>query len=235
MGAGRPTKADPVTLYAFAHQFYWDFRRLTEGRSRDWLDRKKHQQLVGAIANLRLNNEQETRYQQTVDEEIRAGRLSEDERAAGLRDLKDGGLFVTRAWAENIAVEESTRTVKVPGESDVLERLLSVKTPEAVRKICRDAPNWPISSGSVLPTHLQEHAKEFIAARKDPRFPRSLRRPTSQLKQIWFLSRALAGAVFGVKTRTAINLVGSMRPEQVFHESRDGKPARKQRKSKHKS
>lgn len=73
---------------------------------------------------------------------------------------------------------------------------------------------------------MSQFAEEFVEAKRDPRYPRS-NRPSNQLKQLWFLSRALAGAVYGVKTRTAINLVGSMRPERVFHESRDGKPARK--------
>jgi hypothetical protein len=256
MGAGRPQKADPGTLYTFAHQFYWDFRRLAEGRSRYRFDKKKHQQLVDEMANLQLNDEQKTRYQQIVDEEIQAGRLKETERVARLRDLEDGGLFATRAWAENIAVEESARTVKVPGEPDVINALLDRKTtPERVRALCRDAfmsrkvevesgvmkdvevSAWPIAAGSTLPTYLSQYADEYIEALRDPRFPRCdvSTRPSTRLKQFWFLSRALAGALFGVTTRTAINLVGSMRPEQVFSESRDGKPARNQRKRRQKS
>jgi hypothetical protein len=92
-----------------------------------------------------------------------------------------------------------------------------------------DLPAWPISMGSVLPMYLTKHAVEFIAAKKDRRFPRS-GRPSSRLKQLWFLSRALAGAIFGMKTRTAINIVGSKRPEQVFEESRAAKPLRRKRK-----
>ena len=87
-------------------------------------------------------------------------------------------------------------------------------------------PNWPIAAGSVLPMYLSQHAAEFIAAKHDKRFPLS-DRPTSQLKQLWFLSRALAAALYGVKLRTAINLVGSKRPEEVFEESRAAKPLRK--------
>ena len=63
------------------------------------------------------------------------------------------------------------------------------------------ASKWPISVTSPLPMYLSQYADEFIAAKKDPRFPRS-GRPTSQLKQFWFLSRVLAGALYGIKPRT---------------------------------
>src|SRR5713226_7987796 len=84
---------------------------------------------------------------------------------------------------------------------------------------------WPIAAGSVLPAYLAQHAAEFIAAKSDARFPRS-DRPSTKLKQLWFLSRALAGAVFGVRTRTAINLVGAKNPERIFREARAGKGER---------
>jgi hypothetical protein len=249
MGAGRPQKADPGSLYAFAHQFYWDFRRLQEGRSRYRFDKKKHEQLVDEMANLQLNNEQKTRYQQIVDEEIQAGRLRESDRVARIRDLNEGALLVTRAWAENIAIEESRTRLKVPGEQDVIKILLDPDTSSGqIRELCRDAfmtttlkvgseireietMAWPLLPGSTFPGYLSQHAEQYVAALRDPRFPRCdvSTRPSTRLKQFWFLSRALAGALFGVTTRTAINLVGSMRPEQVFHESRDGKPERKRR------
>jgi len=122
-------------------------------------------------------------------------------------------------------------------------------TPEQLRELCKAAlmtrlvevepgivkevevPAWPIPAGSQLPTYLSQHAEQYVAALHDPRFPHCdvSRRPSNRLKQFWFLSRALAGALFGVTTRTAINLVGSMRPEQVFHKSRAGKPVRKRK------
>jgi hypothetical protein len=143
------------------------------------------------------------------------------------------------------AAEESQKIIRVPGEPDIVASLLKAKTPQEIQELCKDAfgwgpretlpgvvrdvmhANWPISVGSPLPMYLTQYAAEFIAARKDPRFPKSTRRPTSRLKQLWFLSRALAGALYGVKTRTAINLVGSKRPEQVFEESRSARPSRK--------
>jgi hypothetical protein len=114
---------------------------------------------------------------------------------------------------------------------------MSAKTPEDVRKICEDAfvsierktedggiqnipvPNWPMTVGSVLPLYLSKYAESFIAAKNDPHFPAS-KRPTSRLKQFWFLSRALAGAAFGIEPRTAINLVGSRLPDKVIEAGR---------------
>src|SRR6185312_10922401 len=34
MRVGRPTQADPGTLYVFAHQFYWGFKAIDEGTVR---------------------------------------------------------------------------------------------------------------------------------------------------------------------------------------------------------
>src|SRR5205823_14793652 len=93
---------------------------------------------------------------------------------------------------------------------------------------------WPIAVGSTFPGYLSQHAEQYVAALRDARFPRCdvSSRPSTRLKQFWFLSRALAGALFEVRTRTAINLVGSLRPEQIFRQSREAKPSRK-RKPKH--
>ncbi len=142
----------------------------------------------------------------------------------------------------------SGRLVKVSAERDVVERLLKATRPAQIVDICKDAfttrefedeygtvrkirvpHNWPISGESKLPSSLSKHAAEFIAAKNDPRFPKSSR-PTNLLKQLWFLSRALAGAVQGIKTRTAINLIGAMRPEESFELSRGAKRKRSKRK-----
>jgi len=252
---GRPNKVNAGTLYVFAHQFYWDFRRIDEGTVRWWFDRKKFQQLTDGLDDGSLiDNEDRARYRQRVDEEIRTGGLDPFQREQRLRDIEDAEKFGRHDWYSRAAAEEARREIKIPGEPDVIKVLLNPNsTPEQVREVCKDAvmtrifevesgvreaevAAWPISFGSMFPTYLSQYAEEYVAALRDPRFPRCdiSMRPSSRLKQLWFLSRALAGALFGVKTRTAINLVGSMRPEQMFYESRSGKPARKQRKSRHK-
>ena len=140
--------------------------------------------------------------------------------------------------------------VNIPGEPEVFKQLLLANTPRQVRDICEETfttrridmdadlvktlgvleeqivPDWPISGQSKLPSFLSEYASEFIAAKKHSRFPKSTR-PRTRLKQLWFLSRALAGAAYGVKTRTTLNLIGSLRPEQMFQQSREGKLGKK--------
>lgn len=251
MTGGRPRQVDPETLFAFAHQFYWDFRRLDEGAYRWRFNEKEYKRLIGELEreNVQLSDEQKSSINQCIEEEIQAGRLKEEEREVRWRELEAVSLSATSEWRHMLAGDKAMVRLKVPGERQVLQALLQAESPRQVREICKDAfvsrtievapgqrkdvtvPNWPISAGSVLPFHLSRHAAEFIAGTKDPRFPRSGRK-SSKLKQLWFLSRALAGALFGVKTRTAINLVGSKRPDQIFEESRAGKPVRRKRRKK---
>jgi len=247
MTAGRKRKADPGALYAFAHQFYWDFKRLAEGSFRWRLDKKEYERLAADADSLPLTNDHKLRLGKQVAEEVKAGKVKEGERAERLRLLEETDLVVTRDWARMEAADASRKQLRIPGEPDVLAALLRARTPEQIRRVCKDAlvprtievepgrykqlemPNWPIPVGSMLPKYLAQYAAEFIAAKGDPRFPRSSR-PTTSPKQWWFLSRALAGALYGVEVRTAINLVGSKRPEQTFKESRAAKPARRKRK-----
>jgi predicted nucleic acid-binding protein len=254
MGKRGPHPVAPETLYIFAHQFYWDFRGLLDGRFRWGFDEKGYKQRTREIekTDLSLTQEEIGCLERAVANEVRTGHLKKAERADRLRDLIDSDLVVKKDWLRRRASAEARRHLKIPGEPRVLKALLGARTADRVRIICKDAyvpmtievrpglktkiqmQNWPIASGSVLPRCLSQYAEQFIAAKNDPRYPRS-KRPTNNNKQLWFLSRALAGAVFGLKTRTAINLVGSLRPEEMFHESRDGKPARRQRKRRLKS
>jgi hypothetical protein len=249
MTAGRPQKVDPGALYAVAHQFYWDFRAIAEGGSRRRFDRQLFEKLSAGIRNkdLHLTDDQKNHLGLCAEEEILSGRLQQTEKSAWLRNAEDSQLAMNRYHDEQLAAEKATRQIRVPGAPDVIADLLAANKPEEIRVICDDAfvtrnvetqpgvfrelriPNWHLCSGSVLPSYLRQHAGELISARKDRRFPRSNRRPTTRLKQLWFLSRALAGAVFGVSTRTAINLVGSKRPEVIFEESRAAKPRRTRR------
>jgi hypothetical protein len=235
----------------FAHQFYWDFRRIAEGKHRWTLDKVKLQQSLTELENINISAEAAKK----ADEEIQAGQLEASKKQERCRELEDQ-LSSTR-WLWPIeAREDAMKQVRIPRPPGVLEELLDpATTPERIREVCKDAvmtrtvqvepgvqkeievPAWPIPVGSPFPTYLSQYAEQYTAALHDPRFPRcdvSIR-PSNRLKQFWFLSRALAGALFGVTTRTAINLVGSLRPEEIFEDSRDGKPARKRVRRKYKS
>jgi len=253
MRAGRPQRADPGSLYAFAHQFYWDFRRLAEGMPRWRINTQKQRNLEAELnqtSDAQLREMGRCKRERRVEDEIRAGVLKESQKESRLREIEEAEIPATREWLGRCIADEAREEHRFRGEPEVLEALLDPRmTPERVRDICKEAfmsrrveiepgvfkevevPAWPISSGSPFPGYLSQYAEQYVNALRDPRFPKCdvSTRPTSQLKQFWFLSRALAGALFGVTTRTAINLVGSLRPEQVFQESRGAKPARKQR------
>lgn len=253
MPAGRPKRVDPGALYSFAHQFYWDLRGISEGHFRWRYDEEEYKQLASSIDSqkVQLDYHQKVALAKAVVREVHEGRLPESEIKPRLRQMKNNNIEVTRDWLHREAAQMSRKQVKVPGKPEVIAALLKAQTPEEVREICSDAfvqksvqiepgitrqvsvPNWSIPVGSVLPMYLTQYASEFLRAKNDKRFPAS-DRATSQLKQLWFLSRALAGALFGVTTRTAINLVGSKRPEKVFEESRAAKSLRKQRKQRRK-
>jgi hypothetical protein len=246
MPAGRPSITDPGALYMFAEQFYWEFRHIAEGTVRLHFDRRQFSISVAGLENKQLSETDRARLRNEAQEQILAGHLEVSQQDEWLRNREADELFMLRENERRIARDDADRQVRVPGEPDIFNALLNAKTPERVREICTDAfvlghrevragvvrevelPNWPISFGSVLPMYLSQYASEFIDARKHPKYPKS-ERPSTKLKQIWFLSRALAGAVLGVETRTAVNHVGSIRPEQIFDASRSAKTKRSKR------
>ena len=69
--------------------------------------------------------------------------------------------------------------------------------PGAIEKV--EVSAWPIPAGSPFPGYLSQYAEQYVEALRDPHFPRCdiSTRPTSQLKQFWFLSRSLAGHFSG--------------------------------------
>lgn len=258
MSAGRPQKADPGSLYSFAHQFYWDFRRLSEGRYRWIVNKRKLEQLQheAETTPVELIPEEIKRHERLVDEEIQKGILNPDRRDARLLEMKEAQIRATRDFFQRLVIEDAREEVRTPGEPEVIAALLDRQTtPDRLRELCKDSvmtrtmdvqpgltkevevPAWPLPPGSPFPTYLAQYAEQYVAALNDPRFPScdASIRPSNQRKQFWFLSRALAGAVFGVSTRTAINLVGSLRPEETFKASRDAKPERKRIRRKYKA
>ncbi len=239
-------------MYAFAHQFYWDFRRVAEGARRWRFDAKKYKQLTqGLDSKLVIDDEDRARHQRIVDEEICTGRLEPSRRKVSIRNFEDSERLVQRMSCEQEAAAEAEKEIMVPGEEDVIGLLLDrTTTPEQIRDLCKEAVMtrtfmgreievlaWPLPPGSPLPNCLSQYAEQFVAALRDARFPRCnvSARPSTRLKQFWFLSRALAGALYGVSTRTAINLLGSLRPEEIAERSRFGKPERKRIRRKYKT
>lgn len=225
MTAGRPRKIDTGRLYGLAHHFYWELKSLQEGAGwRATVNRSNREKLTSEVEeSSRPTPDEIAEEQKRVDKQIQKWNLPPSIGESQLEHVT-GEIEEHRRLAGQIAAwETSEKRVKVPGEPGIIEKLLRARTPDQVRKLCTDAlipvkgimrPNWPISSLSFLPSSLSQFATEFIAARNDSRFPKS-GRPTSRLKQLWFLSRALAGAVHGLKTRTAINLIGSVRPDET--------------------
>lgn len=253
MPAGRPQKVDPGALYAFAHQFYWDFRRLDEGGRRFRFDKQEYERAFAeAEALIEYSPQEQARLEAAVDAAIREHHVPVSERENRIRKLK---LAESQGLMNFIAQEAARKEIRIPGEPDVIRVLLSPDTTaERIRELCKDAlmkrrievepgvfkeidmPAWPLAVGSPFPNYLSQYAEQYIAALHDPRFPRCdiSKRPSNRLKQFWFLSRALAGALYGITTRTAINLVGSLRPEEMFQESRAAKPRRTRRRREHK-
>jgi hypothetical protein len=251
MKVGPKRRVEPAKLYTYAQHLYWDFRTLAEGNIRWGFDRERYKQIVEEIESQPLPADDYDRklHSLQVEKEIRTGRLEAARREERLQQLERAELAKRLPWLRSFAKDDAEKEIGIPGEPDVLRALLDARTAKRIRRICEDAyvyvkkevepgvirefkvRNWPIDPGSPLPSFLSRYAEQFVAAKKDPRFPRSSRSSTL-LKQVWFLSRALAGAHFREKPRTAVNLIGSMRPEQMFEESSAAKPKRKRTRQK---
>jgi hypothetical protein len=248
MPAGRPS-ADPRTLYLLAEHLYQEFKGVQEGNGwRLVLDEQKFARLrIEKEKSARLSAVSVNRLKQHLDKQIELGYLTASEKLSRLREMTDGIEFSRRFAGLNAARDLSQKLVKI-GQPEIIEALVGARTPDQIQKICEDAfmishekdgltgepidvqrPAWPISENSELPSLLIKHSSEFIEATRDPRFPKS-GRPTSRLKQLWFLSRALAGAVHGISVRTSINRIGSVRPDEAVQFSKRARSPRQARK-----
>src|SRR5215472_3224793 len=106
-------------------------------------------------------------------------------------------------------------------ETELWEKLLAARTAEQVRAVCDKSEFWlnPKRGGTEFHRILSGYAKEFLAAKKDPRWPRS-DRPTNQGKRIRFLARSLAGITMGISIRTAQDLLAKSdikKLERIYH------------------
>src|SRR6187200_2505794 len=105
MTAGRPRLADAGTLYSFAHQLYWDFRRLDEGSRRVWFDRGRFEGLVQAIEpeDVAPTRRQRRAIEAVVEAEIRSGRTGAHERKTRLAHARQSQKVVNRRFLERVA------------------------------------------------------------------------------------------------------------------------------------
>ena len=76
MPAGRPKMAEAGTLYAFAHQFYWDFRRIGDGGVRWQYDKTEYERAAAEIDSqkVQLSDEQNLAIARAVIREVQDGR-----------------------------------------------------------------------------------------------------------------------------------------------------------------
>jgi hypothetical protein len=229
---GRPNIAHAGAISALAHQLYWDFERLENGSYRPQISTNLFQILISDADKKELG-----------EIAIREGQLKANRIRSGEQNIELATLAAKREWIQSQSEDYTTEFWMVPNRKPVLEALLGAQSVRAVKQICEDSYvtrtvglqggdlkqlticTWPISPGSVLPMYLSMYARVFVAAKNDKRFPRS-GRPSSRAKQLWFLARTIAGAVYGVRIRTSQNLVGSKRPDELFEESHSGKPRR---------
>jgi hypothetical protein len=233
MAAGRPSKVDTLTLYVLARYFYGEFTAIQRGPGKRFVlnEYKKANLVKIAEETSQLRGASLAGLEQGVDRQIALGHLPAGEREGRLRDLREDIEFDRLFGGTNAARMLSKKSVNVRREPEIIDRLLNAKTPAQIKRICAKAfanysevtfegsiaevprPSWPISNASLLPGALSQHASAFIEARSGPKFPKS-DRPSSRSKQLWFLARALAGFSYGLETRTAINRISSVRPDE---------------------
>src|SRR5438270_3892843 len=118
MTAGRPQKADPGTLYAFAHQFYWDLKQISEGYFRSRVDQEEYKRLAEPIdrQNIQLSNEQNIAIARVIVREISKGRIPEAEKESRLKSAAEGNREATRMLLYEEAAEVARKQMKVAGK-----------------------------------------------------------------------------------------------------------------------
>src|SRR5215471_12946855 len=142
MRAGRPRQADPGTLYVLAHQLYWDFRRLAEGRPRRFLDKSKREELDkrAARAKLKVRRTRKETIERDVLEQIRLGCLQANQKDEKIRDVEEAELFTRRKMLGEKLRERFTKQLRFAAEPEVIDVLLNPRTSaRQVREICKDA------------------------------------------------------------------------------------------------
>jgi len=125
------------------------------------------------------------------------------------------GVERSRSYREGGAVDIVVVGAQLPGEPDTVIALLEAETVRQVHAICRKSAWMAKQPNCYLAQCLPRLARQFLDAKRDRRYPRSDRN-SSIPKKFWFLACALAGAMYGLSLRRAINLIGPGKPEEIF-------------------
>ena len=107
------------------------------------------------------------------------------------------------------------RGAQLPAEPDTLIALFEAKTVKEIRSACRKSAWMAKQPASHLTRCLPVFAEQFLEAKRDRHYPRSDRN-SSVRKKFWFAARALAGAMYGLSPRRAMNIIGPGVPEEIF-------------------
>jgi hypothetical protein len=98
--------------------------------------------------------------------------------------------------------------VRFGPEADLWFRLVEADDAEQIQDVCDESAFWLSPKRGAIEFYrtLIEHAESFLAAKKDPRWPRS-DRPTNDYRRIKFLARSMAGVMMRISIRTAQDLL----------------------------
>lgn len=122
--------------------------------------------------------------------------------------------YLKKNWY-NKSFEIGYRTERaIAPKPDLWEALKKAKTAKEVREAYRQAGYWKSRLFK-----LRDHPRKFLAAKRSPRYPRSSR-PSSDLKRIQYLARAMAGIHLGLSPFTSVRLL-----EKLSHNRPAVKPS----------
>jgi hypothetical protein len=107
------------------------------------------------------------------------------------------------------------RGVNLPAEPDTIVALFEAQTVKQVRAICRRSTWMAKQPASYLARCLPMFARRFLDAKNDRHYPDSDRKSSIRGK-FWFVARFLAGAMYGLSGRRAMNIIGPGQPEDIF-------------------
>lgn len=100
--------------------------------------------------------------------------------------------------------------------TEVCGALRKARTPRKVREAYNKAGVWRLHL-----FRLRDHPREFLAAKRSPRFPRPSR-PSSKKKRVRYLARAMAGTHLGLCPATSFSLLESYKMSRRGRDGTDG-------------